>query len=261
MSEAEAILNDIALDEFASTPLYQQLANTMRERILTGALEVGTHLPTETALSEALGIGVSTVRNAYALLVKEGLVNRRPRRGSFVSSPHQGRQLDGLYSFTSETRRLGKEPSTQVVSFERIPADFETLRRLALPPAAEIFRIARLRLADGAAVMLETSHVPVSACPNLSEEDVHASLYDAITRISGASPAEAHEIHEVIVLDEELANVLGRNPGDPAFRILRTTINTRGERFEWCVSICPGDSTHYELTLRPDSTSVNKVQQ
>ena len=117
MSENDQLLAEIKLDQFSPTPLYRQVAEGLRDRIVSGELAVGTALPTENTISEALGIGISTVRCAYATLVKEGLVTRRPRRGSFVSSPELARQLDGLYSFSSETRRLGRVPSTKVISF------------------------------------------------------------------------------------------------------------------------------------------------
>lgn len=261
MSVVGEIIDGIRLDTFSSTPLYQQLSSNLRERIASGELEVGTHLPTENELSRALGIGVSTVRSAYAQLVKEGIVTRRPRRGSFVSSPELGRQIDGLYSFSAETRRMGKKPSTRVLSFERQHPTREVAEHLGVTPGQEVFRIVRLRLADDNIVMLETSYVPVEVCPTLTGEDVKASLYDAITRVSGSAPAVAHEAHEAIVLDKQQAKVLDRMTGDPAFLITRTTQNAKGETFEYCISVCPGDTTHYEMTLRPDGANVSKLQQ
>ena len=153
MADVAAIIDSVTLDEYSSIPLYQQLASSLRDKISSGELDVGAPLPTENALSQALGVGVSTVRSAYALLVKEGLVTRRPRRGSFVSSPELGRQLDGLYSFTSETRRLGKVPGTKVVSFKVIEPGAVVRKKLGLVPGEKVFEARRLRLADGSPIM------------------------------------------------------------------------------------------------------------
>jgi len=261
MADVAAIIDSVTLDEYSSIPLYQQLASSLRDKISSGELDVGAPLPTENALSQALGVGVSTVRSAYALLVKEGLVTRRPRRGSFVSSPELGRQLDGLYSFTSETRRLGKVPGTKVVSFKVIEPGAVVRKKLGLVPGEKVFEARRLRLADGSPIMLETSSIPTRCCPTLTEADVESSLYESITRLSGSAPAEAREVHEAVTLTKEEAKLLGRKAGNPAFLIRRTTRNARGEVFEHCVSICPGDSTCYEMTLRPDGTDVTKKQQ
>lgn len=260
MSENDQLLAEIKLDQFSPTPLYRQVAEGLRDRIVSGELAVGTALPTENTISEALGIGISTVRCAYATLVKEGLVTRRPRRGSFVSSPELARQLDGLYSFSSETRRLGRVPSTKVISFTETTPSPEVKLQLGLTSRERIFEIIRVRFADDIPIMLEGSHVPVRICPKLTKKDVEGSLYETIIRASGSAPAEAHEVHKAVVLDAEQARVLGREAGAPAFLIFRTTQNTRGEKFEYCVSVCPADSTHYEIMLSPDSTSISKVQ-
>lgn len=260
MADVARIINSVNLDKYSATPLYQQLASGLRNQISSGELAVGTPLPTENALSEALGIGVSTVRSAYALLVKEGLVARRPRRGSFVSSPELGRQLDGLYSFTSETRRMGKEPGTKVISFKSVDPDQKVRKSLGLTPSEKVFEIRRLRLADGSPIMLETSSIPTRFCPSLTEKDVEASLYESITRLTGSAPAEAHEIHEVVSLSKEEAALLDRKAGAPAFLITRTTSDPHGTVFEHCVSVCPGDTTRYEMTLRPGGTDVAKMR-
>ena len=69
MSENDRLLAEIKLDQFSPTPLYRQVAEGLRDRIVSGELAVGTALPTENTISEALGIGISTVRCADATLV------------------------------------------------------------------------------------------------------------------------------------------------------------------------------------------------
>jgi GntR family transcriptional regulator len=259
VSDQERIVSREDLDEFSSTPLYQQIASRIRDEITSGSLGVGDRLPTENSLSHELGVGVSTVRSAYAALVREGLVTRRAHKGSFVSSPELGRQLDGLYSFTSETRRLGKEPSSQTVRFETAAPPDKIRGALGMARDERAFEVVRLRLADGRPLMLETSYIPVRICPDLKASDVEGSLYARLTELSGLAPAEAHEVHEAVSLSKEQARLLGRSEGDPAFLITRVTRNVRGETFEYCVSICPGDGTRYEMTLRPDGTNVVKT--
>jgi len=260
MEDSNALIDEIRLDEFSSVPLYRQLASDLHGMITSGKLPVGTPLATEKALSRDLGVSISTVRNAYGLLVSEGLVTRRPRRGSFVSSPELVHQLNGFYNFTADMHRQGNSPGTRLVSFDQLVPEEDIREKLHLAPGDEVFKIVRLRLSNESPIVLEASHVPVRVCPGLTKEDVRGSLYEAITRISEASPVEAYEIHEAIVLDKGLAKMLGRDKGDPAFRILRTTKNSRGELFEYCVSICPGDSTHYEMTLGLNDTKVSKFQ-
>lgn len=69
---------------------YQKLAHTLRNRITSGTWAAGSRLPTEMKLVEAHCVSRITVRHALQLLEQEGLILRRPKLGTFVSSqPHR----------------------------------------------------------------------------------------------------------------------------------------------------------------------------
>ncbi|MDR2347234.1 MAG: FCD domain-containing protein [Bifidobacteriaceae bacterium] len=64
--------------------LIEQVAEDMRERIVSGAWPVGTRLPTEPALAALVGAGRNTVREAAQSLVHAGLLERRQGSGTYV---------------------------------------------------------------------------------------------------------------------------------------------------------------------------------
>ncbi|MFE3516275.1 FadR/GntR family transcriptional regulator [Streptomyces sp. NPDC059166] len=66
------------------SPLVEQAAQHLRERIAAGDWPVGTRLPAETALAASLGVGRSTVREALSSLAGAGLVQARQGAGVFV---------------------------------------------------------------------------------------------------------------------------------------------------------------------------------
>jgi GntR family transcriptional repressor for pyruvate dehydrogenase complex len=59
---------------------YEQLAEVLRGRILTGELQVGDRLPSEAALAAEAGVSRSTVREALRILQEAGLVRRASPR-------------------------------------------------------------------------------------------------------------------------------------------------------------------------------------
>jgi len=61
--------------------------NYFRERIRDGRLPAGTRLPADGELAAKYQISRDTVRQALALLVNEGLIERVQGRGTFVSQP------------------------------------------------------------------------------------------------------------------------------------------------------------------------------
>jgi 2-aminoadipate transaminase len=75
------------LDRSSSVPLYQQLRDQIRRRILLGSLPPGTKLPPERTLANMLGVNRTTVVNAYRELAAEGLVEGRVGHGTVVLAP------------------------------------------------------------------------------------------------------------------------------------------------------------------------------
>lgn len=66
-------------------PLWQIVAASLRERILSGQLKPGARL-TETELAEQFGTSRGPVREAIRELAREGLVGELARVGAFVST-------------------------------------------------------------------------------------------------------------------------------------------------------------------------------
>lgn len=65
-------------------PKYQQLAQELREQILTGKYASVDLLPTEKAFTEEYQVSRQTVRQALSLLVQDGLIEKRQGSGSHI---------------------------------------------------------------------------------------------------------------------------------------------------------------------------------
>jgi GntR family transcriptional regulator len=65
---------------------YQRLASLLRHRIAKGEYPLGTQLPPITQLADDRGVAVVTVRQAYELLSKEGLIRSQRGVGTHVAA-------------------------------------------------------------------------------------------------------------------------------------------------------------------------------
>ncbi len=75
---------------FDSTkPIYLQLADMIRESIMSGALKSEESIPSVRQLSAEYRLNPQTILNATQLLVNEGLLEKRRGRGYFVTIPAQ----------------------------------------------------------------------------------------------------------------------------------------------------------------------------
>jgi GntR family transcriptional regulator len=68
-------------------PIYQQLAQQIREGIARGELEAEAGLPSVRQLSRELLVNPNTVARAYTEVEREGLLVSRPGRGIYVAQP------------------------------------------------------------------------------------------------------------------------------------------------------------------------------
>lgn len=67
-------------------PIYQQIADSFREDIMSGKLKQGEYLPSIRALARELKISVITTMKAYEQLESEGLVTAMQGKGFYVNS-------------------------------------------------------------------------------------------------------------------------------------------------------------------------------
>ncbi|MER7457224.1 GntR family transcriptional regulator [Micromonospora sp. NPDC126480] len=74
------------IDPSADRAVFRQLADLLRDRIMSGDLAPGASLPSELRLAQEYGLSRTSVRQAIALLRSEGLVIVEPPRGTFVRS-------------------------------------------------------------------------------------------------------------------------------------------------------------------------------
>ena len=67
-------------------PLYRQIVDQIKEKILSGELPPGTPLPSIRQLAEEAMTSVITTKRAYSELENEGIIVTRPGLGSFVAN-------------------------------------------------------------------------------------------------------------------------------------------------------------------------------
>jgi GntR family transcriptional regulator len=75
------------IDTSSRLPIYQQLAQQIREAIARGELQPEAGLASVRQLSRELVVNPNTVARAYMELEREGLLISRPGRGVFVAQP------------------------------------------------------------------------------------------------------------------------------------------------------------------------------
>lgn len=76
----------VRVDPTRSSPLFAQIAASIRMDAAAGRTKPGDRLPAARELAHALEVNLHTVLHAYQQLRDEGLVDLRPGRGAVVTS-------------------------------------------------------------------------------------------------------------------------------------------------------------------------------
>jgi len=173
-------LLNFELDRHSPVPVYIQISDAIRERIEAGELQPDAVLPSSHLLCEKLGITRMTLRQAYAVLEREGLIDAQRGRGTFIRKSHIDRTLSRMVGFSEEMRACGKKPSSRILAFEQMePSE---LARGFLE-TEEVYRIERLRLADREPMAIERVEIAAVLCPGLERFDLaKESLYEVLDR-------------------------------------------------------------------------------
>ncbi len=191
---------------------YRRIAADIRRRITAGEWRPGESLPSRAELAAELGVHPQTVRLAYVLLRRAGVLEGEERRAVYVAHPPAMRTLtdaDADWPFSSETT--------------------DTRPRAATVELAE-----RLGVHEGAMLRHETVEC---LDPGGRSAMLVSSWWRGQRRPHASYAAELG----VTSLTEEQAHALGLLVDTVAFRVVRTRFDVHRRPLETADLILPMD--------------------
>jgi len=236
-------------------PKYFQLAEQLRRQITSGEMKAGDQMPTEELLCQQHGVSRGTVRKAIELLQKEGFIYREQGRGTFVRITQPSTALLTLSNFDEEIHRQNRNPSTQLLTAELLPAAPDQAKRLQIPESSPVIHIARLRLADKQLVAYEERYLAQHLCPQLLEDDLeNHSIHWLLVHKYQIPLVRLEHTVEIGRLSEAQAEHLKAAPHSDALFIDRLTFTEKdGIRSPavWYQAIYREDRYSMEARIRP----------
>lgn len=172
--------------------LYLRVIEKIKQDIDDGIYREGEKLPSEFELSKQLGVSRATLREALRILEDEKFVVRKHGVGTFISAkPSFTSGIEELFSVTDMITRGQMEPDTEVLSVEKVFATDREAERLNVEPGSAIYRIVRIRLADGTPVVYCVDKIPVNLVSKVEVLTEGTSLFAALEQEVGRRVAYA----------------------------------------------------------------------
>ena len=231
-------------------PLYYQLMDIIIEKIEKGELAENDQIPSERELCESYRVSRTTVRQTMQELEKEGYIYKVHGKGTFVSPKTYKQSLVQFYSFTDEMKKAGKQPSTKVISFQKVPCDSKAAKVMNINVEDEVYKITRLRLSDGEPMIYETSYLPVERFEGLSQSALEKKpMYDIFRSEYDVHITRALESFKAVSAWKTEAELLTIEEKSPCLMLERITYE-EDLVIEYTVSIARGDKFTYTVELK-----------
>ncbi len=231
-------------------PLYARVEAALAQEIAQGQLESGSQLPPEDQLIARFAVSRTTVRKAIENLVARGLVEIRRGKGTFVTQPKITQALTELTGFAEDMVVLGRKPSSRLLDKRIVQADETVAEHLGLMPGTRVYRIERVRLADGIPMSFDETYLPLDIGEKVVSNDLDVEpIFDLLEKKYALPLIEARYQLEAVIADTRVAAALQIEEGAPIFLIERTSYTSDQKPVDYEKLYYRGDSIRFATNL------------
>lgn len=238
-------------DPQSAIPLYYQIEQDLALLMSNGTLVPGSQLPSEDELIQKYRVSRTTVRKAIQELERLELVEIRRGKGTFVRSQKITHELTELTGFVESMLAMGLRPSARVLSKTMVEASEAVSRQLRIPAGTPVTQIRRVRLADGVAISLDETYMPVDIGQKIVENDLEVYPIFSLLEDKYDTPLlEADYRLEAISADSTVAAALGIEEKSPILLIERTSYSYDQRPVDYEQLFYRGDKICFTTRLR-----------
>lgn len=194
--------------------LYQQVRDTLAQRIASREWKPGSAVPNEADLALEMGVSAGTVRKALELLETQRLITRRQGRGTFVNDPTSE---EVVCRFIRIRNADGESVAGQIMSQTVSEGSASELEcsRLNLRAGDGVYRIRRVRSYRGRSFLVADVTLPAALYPRLADRSNIPDGIGALAPWNGLLLGKALERVSVCVPTADVSGLLDVASGTP----------------------------------------------
>ena len=232
-------------------PKYHQVYLVLREHLAEGRFSEG--LPAELRLVQQFGVARATVRKALERLAAEGLIDRRPGRGTRPREPAtRSAGRNGV-------RRHGR-PAGEHRAHEPAHAGERAVVRgggrrcgrdaaLSLPPRARVQKAVRVRTTQQGPLSHITTWVPHELARGFGRRELAREPILLLLERAGVHIGRATQSISACPADATVAARLGVDKGTALLAVERLVYDSDDRPVQWLQGLYRPDRYQYEMQL------------
>jgi GntR family transcriptional regulator len=230
--------------------LYDEVKTALRRDIEREIYKSGEKIPSESQLTQSLGVSAITVRRALRDLVMEGLLIGKQGIGMFVADNRcvvRSLRSDFRDSMADQIRRAGLEPKITKLAISEVLGQKVILEILKVRSGSVLHCVEKLILADDRPISVERDYLP-SRLASLNDD--LASTYLIPLLISRGIRIDHIDYRvEGGSVSAEDASLLELAPGMPILKVHYTPIGAGAVPVATGMSISRADRFAYEFRV------------
>ncbi len=232
-SAASPPREDTAMPKSKYNDIYLALRQRIEQQEYQGLI------PSENTLIQEFACSRNTIRRAIQALATEGYVQAMQGKGvQVIYQPQRSSQflLGGVESFTEACKRNAIRQETKVLYFAERQADREMERLTGFPVGETVYAIRRLRLLDGAPLIVDHNYFLKSSAQGLTPEIAAQSIYAYLEKRLGVVITTTKRVITVEPVTADDAEHLHMDGCNCVAVVSSSTYNSDGVMFEYTQS-------------------------
>jgi GntR family transcriptional regulator len=239
----------VVLDQ-GPTPLYFQLKNDLKSKILSNERKGNERLPSEAELCVEYGVSRITVRQALSELMKDGLIYRDRGRGTFVTEGVEPKRPE-LRGSIENLITAAKGSRIRVLSYQEVLSPPDIAKIFQLKKAEKVFQLQLVRFTSKGPFGYSFVYFPYNLGKTVSPDELNETT-EIITFVEEKLKTKAHRAKQAIdvgVADKVLAENLSVKPKTPLLIIERDYYTRKGSVMFVAITYFRSDIYKYEIEL------------
>lgn len=228
---------------------YEEIAEDIRQSILSGKYIQNEQLPLEKEMCEYYGVSRITIKKAVDELVSQGLIIKRRGSGTFVKAVgnedvkelSMAKQFEGF----SETNK-GKNVRSEILTFEVVHPTEEIATKLKITCDDFVYYVIRVRYADDEPYVIEYTYMPITLIPGIKMDILKNSIYRYIERELNLKIKSAHRTIRAINPSELEVKWLEIKESLPILEVEQVGFLDNGQPFEYSKAHHRGDKCEFK---------------
>jgi len=226
----------------------EEISREIERLIRDDRMGEGDKLPSERQLAEEFEVQRGTVRCALDILLKRGLIIKKPRQGYYVAPKKIEINVNNFRSVKKDIENLSRNSKSIMLNYEMISMSKKLSEITQLPEGTLCYQVLRVRYDGEKPISVERSNIVAEYVPGLSREELEQrGLASTLRHEYGITLVSARQRITQVYGDDMEAELLRISKNEPLIRYEGLLYDKRDRLIEYFNNVVLTDIIEFHI--------------